>query len=217
LRTATKALAEVGAVRNSVSDIEKSIDQLKTSIDQGATREKAVDSRLSALEEKVTSIALQAASPPAAKQKTVEKGKAEKAHKAAEPARAPRIISTAEPKNPVRTIPGDTALETGSIVRSPAIVFGAPVVTRARAAFAIHLASAPSLEALRTSWSLLTEQHGETLARLEARYVAPHAAGGNYRLVAGPLASAAEVDRVCRELQALSVYCASADFAGEPL
>jgi hypothetical protein len=108
------------------------------------------------------------------------------------------------------------SIETGSITQ-PEIVFGEAVVTRAEHLYAVQLDSAVSLDALRMRWGLLVERYGSTLATLQPRYVAPRAQGGPYRLLAGPLTSAADAKGICGELRAQIPACSTTDFAGEPL
>jgi hypothetical protein len=235
MRTASRALAEVGSVRRTVGELQKDLGELKETVEKHATEERTVHSRLTALEERVTSISTQAAAPPepTVKQKAAEKAHkvptdkaqkvgAEKAQKGGEPRAPTRVISAVE--QPKTAAPGASKtdgtaapIETGSIRRQPPIHFGEPVVMPTREIYAVQLASAPSLESLRLSWSLLLERHGADLAALQPRYVAPRAAGGTYRLVAGPLASAAEAERICVELQAQRSSCLSTQFVGDPL
>ena len=50
------------------------------------------------------------------------------------------------------------------------------------------------------SWIALRDQHGDALASLQPRYVAPRDGNGPYRLVAGPLTSKADADKVCADM-----------------
>jgi hypothetical protein len=224
-RAALKALTEVKAVRRSVEDVQKEVNQLKDSTERQEAQDKGTQSRLTALEERVTSLSAQAAAPaPVVKQKTAEKAaKAsdEKLHKTGEPRSPTRIISVVEATKAQvvqKSDMGGAVLETGSIPKSqPLITFGEPVVMPVREIFGVQLAAAPSLEALRLSWSLLIERHGVELAALQPRYVAPRAEGGSFRLVAGPLTSVAEAERICSELQSQRTTCATTDYVGQPL
>jgi hypothetical protein len=47
--------------------------------------------------------------------------------------------------------------------------------------------------------------------------VAPRSTGGPYRLVAGPLPSKADADKVCTEMAVGRSGCFSTTFVGEPL
>jgi hypothetical protein len=229
MRPATRA--EVSAVRRNVGDLRRDLGELKDTVDRRENEEKAVHSRLTTLEERVTSLSVQAAAPPPnPKQVAIEKAQkaaAERAQKAAE--RSQRIAAeksqaTATEPRPATIIsaierpePKAVPVETGSISPGAPIRFGEAVVMPTRDIFGVQLAAAPSLESLRLSWSLLVERHGAELATLQPRYVAPTTAGGSYRLVAGPLTSAAEAERICVELQTRRASCRSTDYIGEPL
>jgi hypothetical protein len=106
---ANKALTEVGTVRRVVTEIQKDLGRIKDSIGQREAEEKAAQARLTALEERVTTMAAtpvaQATPEPApgptvttAKQRASEKkATAEKRQNGTEPPRAPtHIISVTE-------------------------------------------------------------------------------------------------------------------------
>src|SRR5262249_9639585 len=113
--------------------------------------------------------------------------------------------------------PAAPGIETSSI-RGPsaAITFGEPVVTPSRSAYGVQLAAGPSLDAMRLSWTVLRERHGAVLAALTPRVVAPRGEGP-YRLVAGPLPTRAEADKVCADLGVGRQGCFATSFMGEPL
>lgn len=96
--------------------------------------------------------------------------------------------------------------------------FGAPTVTqhRAGAPAALSLSTAQSVTGLRASWLLLTSRHPGTFNRLQPRYLADQA-NGTYRLLAGPILSHAEADRICTELRAQSVSCGVTTYVGSAL
>lgn len=226
LRAANRALAELRTVRRDVDSVQKDVGLLKEAQDRQDAEGKTTQSRLTALEERVTTLSVQAtAQTPAqiAKQKAAEKA-AEKAAAKAKAAEAKAAeAKTAEARNvnviskvspPAHKSPG--SIETGSIPK-PTVTFGETVVMPAQEIFAVQLAAAPSVESLRLTWSLLMERHGGELGALQPRIVPPHTQGGAYRLVAGPLTSAAEADRICNELQARRSLCTATDFGGEPL
>ena len=62
-------------------------------------------------------------------------------------------------------------------------------MTRSNTNFAVQLGAGRSVEALKLSWSLLLDQHGDALSPLQPRLIAPRTDGGSYRLVAGPFDS----------------------------
>jgi hypothetical protein len=244
LRAANLALAEVGSVRRTVTEIQRDLGKLKETVDQRETEDRAAQARLASLEEKMGAMASSTPAIISVPNATAAgKQRPTKAQKTAEPNSPTRLISVVDatkdqpapaaateaapapqpaPRSEVPSLPG-TTLETGSIAQpAPAITFGEPQVTPAVAAvprspYAVQLAAGPSLDALRVSWGLLVERHGSALASLKPRVVAPRAEGGPYRLVAGPLTSKAEADKVCADMGVGKQGCFSTTFVGEPL
>jgi hypothetical protein len=244
LRAAAKALAEVGTVRQVIDTLQRDVGDLKDSADQRSDQERTLQSRVTALEERVAALpsgvsvitpntansTAAAKQQKAAESKTAETVDPKAVDKAqpkttvvkpvAQKAGAPRVITTipnedTTPAN-IKTPSAKTPLETGSIPQSE-IVFGEAVVTRAEELYAVQLDTATSLQTLRMRWGVLVERYGSTLATLQPRYVAPRVQGGQYRLLAGPLTSTAAAREVCGELRAQLPLCSTTDFAGEPL
>ena len=81
----------------------------------------------------------------------------------------------------------------------------------------VQLASAPSLDALRLSWQLVQESHKSLVRGLEPRVVETPGDPPSYRLIAGPMASSEDADRLCERLRTRRVTCAVVPFAGKPL
>jgi len=229
VRAASKALAEVGTVRRTVVEIQRDLGRLREAIDQREAQEKAAQSRLSALEERVTTLAAAPVPQPAPTAVVPVKQRPTKALKAAEPRAPTRIISVVEAPKAAPAPAADTGphpgeppkIETGSIAApGPTITFGAAEVTPstpAHSVYGVQLAAGPSLDSLRLSWSLLVERHGTALGALQPRFVPPRAEGGPYRLVAGPLPSKADADKVCADMRVGRQGCFSTTFVGEPL
>jgi hypothetical protein len=239
LVTASKALAEIGSVRRSVGEIQRDVRQLKETVQQHEAQGKVVQTRLTALEERAAQEApvVAAAAAPATATKAADKVRGKAHIRTAEPRPTSRVVTTIEgPRPPNEAEPAP--IETGSIANVP-ITFGDAVVTAAPGSaittvatpapapapapaaplskYAVQLGAGPSLDALRLSWGLLVERHGAALASLQPHYVPPRNAGGPYRLVAGPLPSKADADKVCTEMGLTRNNCFSTAFAGEPL
>ena len=229
LNIANNTRIELNTVRRTVAEVQRGVGQVKEAVDQQSAKQQEADARISALAERVTTIAASATAPPqpTTKLKSAEKGAA-KADRAL--ARSPRIISVAEaaPQAPPAsaTPPAPEApeaappIETGSIAPSASgtIVFGEPVVTRTTtSSFAVQLGAGPSLDGLRAQWGQLVAQHGDALGSLEPRYVPPRADGGPYRLMAGPLPTRAEADKICAEMGVNRNQCFSTTFIGQRL
>lgn len=94
--------------------------------------------------------------------------------------------------------------------------FGVPKITQRQTVSALSLSTAQSVTGLRASWLLLTSRHPDTFGRFQPRYISDQA-NGTYRLLAGPISSHAEADRICTELRAQSVSCGVTAYIGSAL
>lgn len=217
-RAAARLAGEISALRDSVSQIQLDLAKVKTDTAAFSEREKVLTSQIVALEQKaspVTAGDIQATAPIAPASAT----------QAAAPAPAPPAANGVA----VALDPASTALETGSVetaakskavaaASADGIAFGPAVVKPAPKKLGVKLSNGASLDALRLSWSLLAERHGDALKNLEARYTASgDAANPSYDLIAGPLKSAAEANKVCKALAARNVPCKVGDFTGDTL
>lgn len=115
-----------------------------------------------------------------------------------------------------------SALETGSLAKgqgAEAIPFGPAVVKPAPKPVGIQLGSGESIDGLRLNWSLLSDRHEAALKNLQPRYVTGvNADGITYDLVAGPVKSAADAKKLCKDLAAKAVPCKVVDdFKGDAL
>jgi hypothetical protein len=165
-----------------------------------------VQTRLSALEERVSTIDGQAAPGATPANPTQDKTSLNASEPPFRPAQEPAPAPAASAQ-----------IETGSIAKAE-IVFGEPVVTRANAPkLAVQLASGPSQQELRLSWGHLAQQHGDALTSLKPRIVAPRGKGGTYRLIAGPVATEADAARICSQLGAAPATCFATPYGGTPL
>ena len=83
--------------------------------------------------------------------------------------------------------------------------------------FGVQLGSGPSLDAIRLNWSLLSEQHGDALGRLQPHFTATGtpAAGQTFDLVAGPIKSVADAKKICKALAARGTDCKVTSSLGE--
>ena len=215
LRLANHALSEVGNARREIGEVRQDLGELRAAVAEHAEQDKRVETRIVALEERIaTPPVASAASPAADKVADKEKAKADKAHKTG----AAHPLQRASESQPAPAHQDAAPLATGSI-GSPPIKFGAPVVTPSPAPpFAVQLAAGPSLEAIRQSWSQLRERHAASLSALEPHFVPPRADGtGHFRLVAGPLPTRADAERLCTELGVGRQGCFATTFVGQPL
>ena len=97
------------------------------------------------------------------------------------------------------------------------ISFGPAIVKPATKPIGIEIASGPSVDGLRLSWSQLTEQNNK-LKKLTARYADNgDTANPSFNLIAGPVKSKAEAIRLCKELEAHYQTCKVGEFKGDAL
>jgi SPOR domain len=231
LETTNRALAEIDTVQRSVGEIQRDVRQLKETVQQQEAQGKVVQTRLDALEQRTTPPEVPvAAAVPAPKPKVADTAKVH--IRTAEPRPPTRVITTIDgPKPPGEIQPAP--IETGSIAQAP-IVFGDAVVTTAGGSgvstvsapapapaktnsYAVQLGAGPSLDAIKLSWNLLMERHAGQLATLQPHVVKPRASGGLYRLVAGPLPTRAEADKICKDMGVGRNRCFATVLSGEPL
>ncbi len=134
---------------------------------------------------------------------------------------------------------GERGLETGSVAQAakaaakgkiaaakpkaadPAtdpIDFANTIVQPATVPVGIQLSSGASIDSLRLSWSLLADRHAGTLQKLQPRYVARGDMDNpTYDLIAGPIKSKNDAERLCKALSAKNVPCAVSDYIGAAL
>lgn len=89
-----------------------------------------------------------------------------------------------------------------------------------RTEFAVDLGGEKTVDGLRARWATLRGNHGSTLEKLRpviSIKEGPKAGTVELRLVAGPLANAAEAARVCAKLQTSGVPCIPTVFEGQRL
>ncbi|WP_072377925.1 hypothetical protein [Hyphomicrobium sp. NDB2Meth4] len=135
------------------------------------------------------------------KLETLERLAAEKAAAAAKPAKT----ATAPAKKPAAA----TTIETGSIeTKKPAAAAKPPEV-------GVLLATGPSLDALRLSWSILNDRASDTVRSLHPRYVVSGKDNERtYGLVAGPLPTIADAKAVCKVMSDRGMACEVSQFRG---
>jgi len=216
LRAVSKAVADMGvAVRRGFTDVQKDVTHLKEVLVEREGQDKTVQSRLSVLEERVATIdAAQAAAATGSKAKAVEKPP----RKISDARVTPHIINAPPPGDRAEAPKVEAPLETGSIPASKEIVFGAPVVTPSAAkTYGVQLAAGPSLDGLRQRWGQLVELHGGSLSTLQPRVVPPRTDGGAYRLVAGPILTKGDADRLCADMGVARNACFATPYTGSPL
>ena len=227
LRVANKALAEIDNVQHTVIQMQKDLGRLKDTVGQRDAQDKEAQSRLAALEERVTTLA----TPPRRRRRgdgaafEAKGGGQGQGRQAGRESSATHRASSASSRTRSRSRrpqPKPTAappkFETGSIpAPPPTITFGEPQVTPAQPR--LHRAAWRRAVARRAAHELaaLRDRHGDALGSLQPRFVAPRSGGGPYRLVAGPLPSKADADKVCAEMGIGRDSCFATTAQGQPL
>lgn len=169
----------------------------------------------SAPPETATQIEKQPAKPPSQKVAAEPPAPPEKKIAAAEPKAAPPTPAKKKPRPKA-----EKKIQTGSVGKAATqpITFGPATVTPASLPIGVRLATGPSVDSLRLSWTALADRHGPTLRQLQPRYVTGIGATGlTYDLIAGPFATQAEATEVCARLHANGARCALGEFTGNAL
>jgi hypothetical protein len=220
IRALARVTMDLATTRRNLSEVQKDVSDLKSTTAEREEKDKDITTRLTAVEERLSTIqvASETAEPPSAKAKAAGKDKRKTPdHVAARMINVPSEPAQTPPPPSIKHEGPPIPLETGSIASKEEITFGEPVVTRAGpVVFAVQLAAGPNLDGLRQSWGQLRERH-DALASLEPRIIPPRNEGGPYRLLAGPFSSKADADRVCSELNVGRKGCYVTPFAGAPL
>jgi hypothetical protein len=221
----------LAALQRSVAALQADVGTLKSATQSLDQREKALVERVGTIESRIGGFATSqlpaaattptaAAAPPAVAAKSDPRGMRIIAAVPApvEPAK-PEVkteFKTETKPDPKRAValsgipvppaaPPAAPIQTGSLAEPPG----------ATRMMAVRLASGPSVDSLRLSWSLLSDRHKTSLKSLEPRYTGSDAT--SYQLIAGPVANAAEAQRLCLSLKARGVTCAPAEFSGDAL
>ena len=204
---------EIGAIRQMLGEIQTQVDALRNEAALRDGREQALTVRVAALETPTTKSADIVDATPVAQR--VTEGSA--------PSEKPGLLSGASIQGKVE----ERKLEERPAKPAPraAVAAAQPPATwttaQPRAApaspSAVRIASGPSLDALRLSWSLLLEGNRPILKPLEARWVEMTGEAGSFALLAGPLGSPEDATKICASLKAKRVPCSVTRFGGQPL
>lgn len=132
-----------------------------------------------------------------------------------------KVAAVQKPKPaPKPAAQATSKIKTGSVGKAATqpITFGPAIVTRATKPIGVRIATGPSVDSLRLSWNALADRHGDSLRRLQPRYVTGiDATGLTYDLIAGPFNTANEASQVCARLHANGARCSLGEFTGNAL
>jgi hypothetical protein len=238
-RTISRLADEMQSVRKSLGDVQMNVAHLRTETASLKERDATVTARLAAIEERAAKLAPSGpitasldsqATQPSARQ-PVSKAAPQPAPAATKARPAPTVTAAlptpAEQSGPAAAAPpkqpnvinqqkaAANQVVTGSL--PPVPVSLAPPAMDPSGPVALYLGGGPSLEALRLSWSLLSERHGAVLKGTTPRIARAGADGASFDLLAGPVRSTEEARRLCAELRARRAACTVGPLTGDSL
>jgi uncharacterized protein YoxC len=221
--------AEVRALRDSVDHVKNELGEIRAQVSSQNEATSDLMMRTARLETAVEDQQKIAAADPATKTKEIAAAKKAKEAEAKEAAAKEAAAKEAQAKKLAAAKKAERRdIETGSVAQPAtggAIAFGPATVTHAETATAnvgpqlgLQIATGPSVDSLRLSWTLLKERHGPGLSGLQPRYTTDMAGSEQtYDLVVGPVASADEARRLCHELSLKGTPCSLGRFTGDAL
>jgi len=180
-----QVIADIDPLKQGVNEVREEVATVKVGLQEAAERDRVLLDKVETLERAAA----------AASEKV-----------AAAPAQPPKKQAAATPKPPVAK---PAAIETGSIEQKKA---AAPVKP---AQVGVLLATGPSLDSLRLSWSILNDRNGDAVRSLHARYVVSGKDNERtYGLIAGPLETVADAKAVCKTITERGMACEVSQYRG---
>jgi hypothetical protein len=225
----TQAVAEVRSLRDTLDLFRNELIEMRAQLSNQTDQTRDLASRIAAIEAEPAEVAAAPNGKDAKGQKTAKAKGADPAERTAMAAPAEKAKGKDAPKKSA-----SKSLETGSVEQPPAaaeppITFGPATVTTTTTIavppagggsgqYGVQIATGPSVDSLRLSWSLLNERHGDSLRALEPRYKTDASgAEQSYDLVVGPVANADAARRLCQELALKATPCTVSQFTGSAL
>lgn len=193
-RHVERALADIDPLKQGVGEVKAEVAGVKSGLEEAAERDRILLEKVEALEraaiEKVA-----AAQAAAAKKQAAAAKSGEPAKTAAAPAQKQAAAAA--------------GIETGSIEEKKAAAPGKP------AQVGVLLATGPSVDSLRLSWTILNDRAADTVRTLHPRYVVSGKDNERtYGLVAGPLETIADAKAVCQVMTERGMACEVSQFRG---
>ena len=223
-QTVERALADLDPLRQSVGEMKMDVAILKIGAQEAADRDRILLEKVEALEHplpantasvlngKGSSVVVASVVPPAPKAAPVKVPPANVS--ATEPdAAAPEAAAKPTAQKAAAQKPAN-AIETGSIAH------GAKAAAAATKPLpvGILLATGPSVDALRLSWTILNDRHADAVRSLHARYVVSgKPEERTYGLVAGPFETIADAKAACKTIADRGMPCELSTYRGNAL
>lgn len=212
-RAMSRALAELGDIKKSVSQLEASVSELKSTLAAEALRGQTLEARIAAIE-----AAQNAGTPMARATPAGSRAEVAGAPDAANALGGTTVQGTVEERPAKTPRDGKTAPPTKAVAAAAGAAAAAKPAEPAKGpALGVWVASGPSLDAVRLSWQLLQESHKAPLKSLEPRFVESTGDPPAFQLIAGPVATREEAARICERLKAKQARCSVIPFSGQPL
>jgi hypothetical protein len=200
-RTVERALADIDPLKQGLGEMKMDVANVKAGMQEAAERDRILLEKVETLERTAHAPDKVAAAAPTAQPAAAKKQVVAKAPEAA------AVVTTTATTNQ-KPAPS-TAIETGSIEQKKAAAPPKP------APVGVLLATGPSLDALRLSWTILNDRHSTTVKSLQPRYVVSGKADERtYGLVAGPLETIADAKAVCKTMTDNGMPCEVSQYRG---
>lgn len=226
-RKVDEAVAEVRSLRDTIDQFRSDLIEIRSQVASQSQSSRDLADKVAALEiERDDPLrAANAAQAAKVKEAALKEAAAKEAAAAKKAAKEAAAKDAAAKK--LAASKQAPSLETGSVAQpaTGAITFGPPTVTPANTGASdtggmvgVQIATGPSIDSLRLSWTLLNERHGNSLRAFEPRYTTDLSSSEQtYDLIVGPVASVDEARRLCQELAMKATPCAVSRFTGDAL
>jgi len=198
-RDVDRALADIDPLKQDVGEVKSEVAAIKAGMQEGAERDRMLLEKVETLERAATAVPSEkvAAAPPAPK-KLAAPAPAAKAPAAS--AKAPAAATQKQASGAIET--GSIEQQKGAAARPPQQV-------------GVLLATGPSLDALRLSWTILNDRAADAVRMLHPRYVVSGKDNERtYGLIAGPLETVADAKAVCKTMSERGMACEVSQFRG---
>jgi len=197
-----RALADLDPIRQSVGEMKMDVANLKTGAEEAATRDKILLEKVEALEQSVSASA-QAKGPPVAAANPAPPPMARKA-----PAAKVAPLASSAPATQATPKSAPT-IETGSIEHIAKATPPKPPQV------GVLLATGPSVDALRLSWTILNDRNSDAVRGLQPRYVTSgKGEERTYGLVAGPIQTTEAAKSLCKTMVERGMACEVSVYKG---
>ena len=197
-RNVERALADLDPIKQGVGEMKMEVDNMRTGMQEAMERDRLLLAKVETLERAAAQasekVAMAPAQPPAKKQAVAKASDV-----------VPAAVASAAPKPAASVRRSRPAASSRRRRRHP--LKPAPV--------GVLLATGPSVDALRLSWSIINDRHGAAVKDLHPRYVVSGKADERtYGLVAGPLETVADAKAMCKTMTENGVACEVSQYRG---